>query len=279
MLAAGAEHAREVRLGPARGHFLAGTGIQQVVVDLGGIEPAARDHLAQRSRIAQRGDAEEVEQALVAQALESLGDAVRAQHLPHADGALGGLGPDRVVQLEQIDRVALQALQALLQARLDLAGEIGAAEIEPDLGREIRLGVDLLQQPAERLLRLAVAVGGCGVDPVHAAIEPAPQRRELGVVVGMDQDAADEAAAEHQLGDLKAGTAERSIAHVPSLGCSPSRWRASCRSGERQHDVGTGTARAPAGVRTRPRSRQAWGARSRAGSSDSTPRRPGCRRC
>ena len=46
---------------------------------------------------------------------------------------------------------------------------------------------------------------------------PSSPRRsacELGVVVGMDQDAADEAAAEHQLGDLKTGAAERSIAHA-----------------------------------------------------------------
>ena len=92
-----------------------------------------------------------------------------------------GLLRDQVVELEQLDRGPVQALQARFQARLDLAAQVvDAAEVEAHLGRDVGLPVDLLEQPAERLLRLAVAIGGCGVDPVDAGRERALDARPAG---------------------------------------------------------------------------------------------------
>src|SRR3546814_3923555 len=52
-----------------------------------------------------------------------------------------------------------------------------------------------------RLFRLALAVGGRGVDPVDPGVERLAQRLAPGRVVAMDQDAADPAGAEHDLGN------------------------------------------------------------------------------
>ena len=119
------------------------------------------------------------------------------------------------MQLEQLDRAHVEALQARLEAALDLAADVvEAAEVEAHLGRDVGLPLDLLEQPAERLLGLAVAIGGCRVDPVDAGVERALERLAPGGVVLVDQDAADPAAAEHQLGDLEAGPAEGPVTHL-----------------------------------------------------------------
>src|SRR5215475_6966926 len=66
---------------------------------------------------------------------------------------------------------------------------------------------------ADRLLRCAVAVDRRGIDPVDAGLDRAPQRRDAGHLVGIDQDSAGHAAAECELGNFEPGAAENNLPH------------------------------------------------------------------
>jgi hypothetical protein len=104
------------------------------------------------------------------------------------------------MQLQQIDRIALQPLQALFQTLFDLSRDIAEpAGIEGKLGRQIRLIVDLAQQPAQRFLGLAFAVRWRGVDPVDAGIEGPTYSPAFSVIVLVNQQTADKTAAKYQL--------------------------------------------------------------------------------
>src|SRR5207247_4221975 len=72
----------------------AGRRIEQVVEDLCRINRAGVDHTMQRVRVAERGDPEKLELALLLQSLEG-GDRL-VEHLARADGAAGRRLRDRI---------------------------------------------------------------------------------------------------------------------------------------------------------------------------------------
>ena len=153
-------------------------------------------------------------EALAAHRVEGVGRAARAQHVGDADGLARGGGADGVVEQKHVDRIAPEPLQAARQAGLHLAGDVvEPGAIEMDLGRDHGPLVDLGEQPAKRLLRAPVAIHRRRVDPVDAAIERHADGPPPGLVVGVDQQAADVAAAEHDLGHLQPGFSERAIVH------------------------------------------------------------------
>ena len=61
---------------------------------------------------------------------------------------------------------------------------------------------------ADRGFGGAVAIERRGVDPVDAGVDRAPERDDAGHLVGLDEQAAGDAAAERDLGDFEAGAAE-----------------------------------------------------------------------
>ena len=79
---------------------------------------------------------------------------------------------------------------------------------EPDLGGDVGTRHQRLQMAADGFLRRAIAVDRRGVDPIDAARDRAPQRVVPGRLVGLDQDAAGNAAAERELGYFKPGPPE-----------------------------------------------------------------------
>jgi hypothetical protein len=66
---------------------------------------------------------------------------------------------------------------------------------------------------ADRLLGGAVAVDRRGVDPVDADRDRARERGVPGRLVGIDEDAAGDAATERELRNLQPGASEQSLAH------------------------------------------------------------------
>jgi len=68
-------------------HGARGARVEQVVVDLRRIEAPAVDGADDRRRFAERREAYEARQALLAHALEAVGDAALFQHVVDADRA------------------------------------------------------------------------------------------------------------------------------------------------------------------------------------------------
>ena len=97
---AGRDDAGKIVAGPDGGHVLSGARVEQVVIDLGGIEAARADDLFDGRRFAQRGQPDEARQARFPHPLEAVGDAVRAEHVVDADSGIGSRGGDRIVQLQ-----------------------------------------------------------------------------------------------------------------------------------------------------------------------------------
>src|SRR5262245_63721170 len=74
------------------------------------------------------------------------------------------------------------------------------------------------QVAADRLLRRAVAVDRCGVDPVDAGRDCAGERGMPGRLIRVDQNAAGDATAERELRDLQPGASEQIFAHEADRG-------------------------------------------------------------
>jgi hypothetical protein len=198
---AGGDQAAEILARPAGGHRRPrGARVEHVVIDLGSVEAPARDDARATRRVAERGESDMACQPLLAHAFERVGNAVRAEHVIDGDRTAARGRFDRVVQQKDVDGLPPQALEALMDAALDLAGDVVQPRgIEPHLRGQVGLVPDLPEQPAERLLRPRLAVARRRVDPVDPRLHRAPQGLKLGVVILVDQPAADPAAAEHQL--------------------------------------------------------------------------------
>src|SRR5690606_40831311 len=168
----------EVLAGPVRRDPAGSTRVDQVVINLRRIETAARDHLPARRSVPESGNAGEADQPLLAEPVERIGDGAAPEHLLHADRIARWRQHDLVVQLQEVDRVDPQARKTLLQAALYLAADVAEClYVEPHLRRQVPRTRRLRQQPADRLLRLAVAIGGSRVDPVHSRLVRPPERR------------------------------------------------------------------------------------------------------
>ena len=141
-------------------------------------------------------------------------DPARAQDLARGQQAPVRLGAELVVELEQLDPVYPQPCEARLQGAPDVPFQIvKAGGIDADLGGDAGPRRDLRQEQAERALALALAVVGGGVDPVAAGPDGALEGGEAGLLGRVDQDAADDAAAQGEFRDLEAGPAEAAVAH------------------------------------------------------------------
>ena len=78
------------------------------------------------------------------------------------------------MQLQQIDRCALEPRKACCQSRLNLCRDVfEMLDVETELGGEIGRRAGFRQQPAERFLRLAVAIQRGRIDPIDPACERA----------------------------------------------------------------------------------------------------------
>jgi hypothetical protein len=123
------------------------------------------------------------------------------------------------VQLEEIDVVEAEALQTLVHAsRHRVSDTCPVAGLEPELGAEHDIGLQLLQHAAEVALRLAVAVERGGVDVVDAELDGAGDRALLVGGIALGEEAADRAGAVAEHRDFKTGAAQTSFLHF----CPPS---------------------------------------------------------
>ncbi|MNC89039.1 hypothetical protein D3C83_49290 [compost metagenome] len=121
------------------------------------------------------------------------------------------------MQLQQVHRRALEAGEAARQAVLDPRRDVAQViDVEIELGGQVGRRAGLGQQPAQRFLRLAVAVLRRGVDPVDAARQRAADRLALRGVVLVHQDAAHGAAAEDDFRDFDLAAAEPPSLHEPA---------------------------------------------------------------
>jgi len=184
---------------------------------LGLVETAALQRAHDRSRFAERGQADEAREALLAHVLEPVGNAVLAQHVLDADRAEHAAAlarADLVVQLEEVDRIAPQPAQTFVHAALDRARNVGElVEVETHLGRQIGRLRDLREQRADRLFRASLTVERRSVDPVDAGIERAAQHPTARVGVGQNHEPADVATAEHHFRDPQPRTAKPPVFH------------------------------------------------------------------
>ena len=156
-----------------------------------------------------------MEQSLVFQPIEGVGDAIRPEHLlrrqhrPVADRFA-----ELIVQLEQRDAFEVEALEARHQAALDRARDVvHLVALDPHLGGDVGLRLERVDVAADRGLGLAVAVERGGVDPVDADGERAVERAHRAGLFALDQDTAGDPGAERDLGDQKSGTAEQIFPH------------------------------------------------------------------
>jgi hypothetical protein len=131
------------------------------------------------------------------------------------------------VKLQHVHRRPLEAGEVAAEALLDLRRDVlEVLDVEAELGREVGCRAGFRDQPGERFLGLAVPVLRRGVDPVDPARQRAADRFPLRRVVLVDDDAADGAGAEDDLGDLDAGAAESAVFQMapPRLGTRNSRF-------------------------------------------------------
>jgi hypothetical protein len=87
----------------APGHAAARAGVEQVVIDLRGVEPLAPDYFANGCGFADGGDAHMADQPFFAQPLKPVRDTVFAKNLLDRHDPATGFSPDPVVQLQQVD--------------------------------------------------------------------------------------------------------------------------------------------------------------------------------
>ena len=112
------------------------------------------------------------------------------------------------MQLQEIDAGKPQALEALREAALDRAGDVGmilraTMNLVETCGRG-----EMRQVAADCFLRHAVAIDGAVSIQLMPAATTRSQRRLAHVLVGDDENAADDPAAKHDLGDIKSGAGE-----------------------------------------------------------------------
>ena len=161
----------------------------------------------QRSRVADRGQSEKTGFALLAQPLERRHHL--AKHLPDAERLAAAMLCDRIMQVEDIDPLAAQPRQAAVERFRHGGGD--AAEFgarQPDFGADDRVGgFEVLQDAAEILLQLAVAVLHRGVEIIHADGERAGNGALLVARIAAHHQSADRAAAEAEHRKLHAGAA------------------------------------------------------------------------
>ena len=184
-----------------------GRRIEHVVNHLRTVEDAGVDHLMQRRSVANRGEPEKANFPLGPQPLECRDHL--AKHLPDAQRFAAAVLGDCVVQMEDIDPVATQSREAIFERLCHCvrdAAEIGARQA--DLGADNRVGgFQLLQNAAEVLFRLAVAVLHRRVEVIHADLERAGDGAFLIARIAAHHQPADRAAAEAQHRNLHAGAA------------------------------------------------------------------------
>src|SRR5262249_20296152 len=155
-----------------------------------------------RCRLADGGNAHVADEALLPQTVEAVGYAVFPQDPFYRHDPAAGPRADPVVELQQVDRRALQAGEACPEPLLDLTRYVfQVRDVEVEFGREIGLRTSLRNQPGEGLLRLSVAVLRGRIDPVDAARHGTADGLALRRVVLVNDDAADGAGAEDDLGD------------------------------------------------------------------------------
>ena len=128
---------------------------------------------------------------------------------------------DHVVQDQYLDLVEAEPAEACLDAGAHLAGQVAGGRVEAVLGRDARtLAGRPARQPApDHGFRDAVAVHGCGVDPVDPRT-PGPVEGGVRDVLGaMDEHAANPAPAKGDGRDLQFGSAEAVVFHGSSSTC------------------------------------------------------------
>ena len=138
---------------------------------------------------------------LLLEPVEGVGDPAAPEHLLRRQReAFAHAVAEVIVELKQRQRLGLQAPQTAFQAALDRAGDVvHVVCLKPDLGGDMGLQGQRPQMTADRLLRCAIAVDGRGVDPVDAGRHRALQRVVPDRLVGIDQNAAGDTAAEREL--------------------------------------------------------------------------------
>jgi hypothetical protein len=143
----------------------------------------------------------------LAQALKSRHHVVK--HLPHTERFAATIRCDGVVQMKDIDPVAPQPGKASFQRRRDGLPDLAEHRVrQPHLGADDHGGrFQLLQDAAEVLFGLAVAVGHRGVEVVHADFEGAGDGALLIHRIAAHHEPADSAAAETEHGNPRAGSA------------------------------------------------------------------------
>ena len=136
------------------------------------------------------------------------------EHRGRVDGAGSPVLGDQVVELEQVDALEAEAAEARLEGRRHRLGGAAARLVrDADLGADDHVRPERLEDAAEVLLRLAVAVDGRGVEVVDAERER-PRHRPLLVGGGAaHHEPAHGAAAEAEHRDLDAGLAEYPSLH------------------------------------------------------------------
>ena len=142
-----------------------------------------------------------------------------------------------VVHLNQVNLLPLKTGQTLLH-RLDNVG-LQAPRLmggDPELGANIYIGRQLLQHLPEICLRLAVTVGGCGVEVIDAQLNSPRGSLHLIAVLAPDHQASNIATAKSDLGHLKSGIAKRPIVHRKSPICSLCRQHFVSLDGSRHSD-------------------------------------------
>ena len=153
-------------------------------------------------RVADRGNPEEADLALLAQALERRHDVI--EHLPDAQRRSAARERNRIVQVKDIDAVELQSREAAFERGRDRLGD--AAECvggNTDLGADDRIGrLQLLQDAAKVLFRLAVAVQHGRIEIVHADVDRARDETLLVGGIAAHHDAAHRAASKTERRDL-----------------------------------------------------------------------------
>jgi hypothetical protein len=165
----------------------------------------------QRSRLADRREADEARLALLARLAQRRHDV--AEHFLDAHRRAVGARPDHVVQLEHVDMIAPQAVEARLERGRDRGADVRALRRHAHLGREHDLRLQAREHAPEIALRGAVAIGRGGVEMVDAGLERARHRALLVGGRAPGHQPADRAAAEGQHGNVEPRAAELAFLH------------------------------------------------------------------
>ena len=154
--------------------------VEQVEVDLHGLDSALAHHPPHRLAVAQPRDSDEPRQPLIPQRAQRLQRPARAERVLDRDRAapLPAFGRDRVVQLDQLDPLALQPLQTRRQRTLRRARNVAQLVFaQPHLGRDHGAIPFRAEQVADPRLRQPVQVARRRINEIDPLFQRQLNRR------------------------------------------------------------------------------------------------------